>query len=104
VGVVLAAGSAGVPELDTAASFAGSADPGPHVQPLATALAAARSRCFSSATAASGATARVHVHGGTIHATPTNDDGRCLAAALDGRAIDDPADFDVELAVRLSSR
>jgi hypothetical protein len=109
VGVVLPAGSAdsGLPELDITASFAGSAEPGAHVTPLATVLATARARCYDRAAAAprsSSPALSVDVRSGRVRAVAANPDGACLARNVNGAAIDDPADVHVDLVVRVGTR
>lgn len=97
VEVILAAGSDGSPRLDIQATFPSDVDPRSHIQPITATLAGARATCTDKHGLA--ATLSVEIRGKRIHALARNATAACLARAIDGAAIDDPADYGVELRV-----
>ena len=85
-------------------AFGPGVDPGPHIEPLAGAIVEARKVCFAKPVAA-GLVAAFHVDikGGTLTARSTNDQGKCLAEAIDGKPVTDKVDASVDLQVRVAT-
>ena len=75
-----------------------------HVQPLAAALAGARSGCFGKDVAlGTVAIVQLKLHAKTIGVRSHNPGAACLARAIDGKPIDDSSDIDVELQVSIAA-
>jgi hypothetical protein len=90
--------SAGLPRFDIQATFGADQDPAPHIQPIAAALAGARTACSRNAPALA-AKLELEVRGKRLHAAARNPSAACLARAIDGTTIEDPIDYKVELLV-----
>ena len=88
----------GLPRLQMKVVFFENIDPGPHVEPLATALANARGRCFAQPSTAEAVVVRVNMRGKQLRATARGESGSCLAKALDGQP-NVPTDVVVDLEV-----
>ncbi len=91
--------SAGLPLFDIQATFGADVDPGPHIQPVTAALAEARAICSRDGRTALAAVMSVEVRGKRLHAEARNPTAACLARAIDGKRVDDPIDYVVELLV-----
>jgi hypothetical protein len=95
----------GLPRFDIRATFKADVDPGPHVQPVTAALVVARGSCFvKDAPVKPELAARLSldVRAKRLHAVARDSRGTCLAGAMDGKAIDDPIDYDAELVVSVA--
>jgi hypothetical protein len=96
--------SAGLPRFEIQATFEGRGgvdlDPAPHIQPIASALAAARAVCArGDLRPALAAVLDVDIRDKQVHASSRNSTGVCLARELDGKPIEDATSFHVELLV-----
>lgn len=102
VGIFLEGGSG--PRLQVRVAFASGVTADPHVQPIAAALAEARTSCFAQGIRAE-AVAVVHakVHAKQIHTTSHNAWGDCLAKTIEGTSIEDASDFEVDLSVSVAT-
>jgi hypothetical protein len=94
------------PRLQVGVTFLGGVAPEPHVQPIAAVLTKARESCFSGEAPAAGAgktadavAVRARVDAGKIHVVSPGSKGSCLAKALDGASIEDPAKYEVHIEV-----
>jgi hypothetical protein len=95
--------SSGLPRFEIQATFNESVDPAPHIQPIASALAAARSVCSRGDVKPSlAAVLDVDVRDKQVHASSRNSTGACLAREIDGKPIADATSFHVELLVSAS--
>lgn len=95
VGIVLQGNG---PRLQVGVTFFGGVAPEPHIQPIAAVLAKAREACFSGSAAAP-ASVRARVEAGKLHVVSRGAASDCLAKALDGAAIEDPAKLEVHIEV-----
>ena len=102
VGIILEGGNGA--RLQVRVTFASGVTPDPHVQPIAAALAGARTSCFGPGIGAE-AVSVVHlqVRAKQIHATSNNAWGDCLAKAIEGKPIEDASDFEVDLSVSVAA-
>jgi hypothetical protein len=92
--------SSGLPRFEIQATFGANLDPAPHIQPIASVLAAARAACARvDAKPSLAAVLDVDVRGKQVHASSRNWTGMCLAREIDGRPIEDATSFHVELLV-----
>ncbi len=87
--------AAGLPRFEIQATFVAKLDPSSHIQPIAAALAHARTRCSKPDLAAH---LDLEVRNKSLHAKARSASAACLAHAIDGTAIDD-TDYVVELLV-----
>jgi hypothetical protein len=96
--------SSGLPRFEIQATFDLNLDPAPHIQPIAAAVANARAVCSrgSDAKPSLAAVLDVQVIGKQLHVSSRNSTGKCLAREIDGKVIDDPVDYSVELLVSAS--
>jgi hypothetical protein len=92
-----------LPKLEMRVAFAPGVDPGPHIEPLAGAIVEARKVCFAKPVA-DGLVAAFHVDikGGLLAARSTNEQGKCLAEAIDKKPVTDKVDASVDLQVRVA--
>ena len=86
------------PRLQVGVTFLGGVAPEPHVQPIAAVLTKARESCFSGK-GTDPAAVRAKVDAGKLHVVSPASKASCLAKALDGAAIEDPATFEVHIEV-----
>ena len=102
IGIVLEGGSG--PRLQVRVSFEGGVTPDPHVQPIAAALANARTACFAQGIGTE-VVAVVHakVHAKQLHTTSHNAWGDCVAKTIDGASIEDVNDFEIDLSISVAS-
>ena len=86
-------------------AFAKSIDPGPHIEPLAGAIVEARKTCFAKPTPA-GLVAALHIDikGGVLSATAKNEQGKCIAAALDKQPVKDAIDTSLEMQLSVAAK
>ena len=86
-------------------AFANAIDPGPHIEPLAGAIVEARKTCYAKPPAP-GTVASLHVDikGGVLAAHSTNEQGKCLAQAIDQRSVADKIDASFELLVTVAPK
>jgi hypothetical protein len=99
---ILLEANQGLPRFDIEATFGSTIDPKPHVQPVTTALVAARVACLVKDAPVKPELAsviHVEVRGKRIHAEAKSPTASCLAHAMDGKPIDDPVDYVVDLLV-----
>jgi len=93
------------PKLEMRVAFATGTDPGPHIEPLASAIVEARKICFAKPQP-EGYVAALHVEitGGVLAATSTNEQGKCLATALDKQPVKDKVNASVDLRVSVAPK
>jgi hypothetical protein len=94
-----------LPKLEMRVAFAHGVDPGPHIEPLASAIVEARKTCFTKDSPI-GFVCALHldIKGGVVAAKATNKEGKCIAAALDQQPIKDKVDASVEMQVTVAPR
>ena len=94
-----------LPKLEMRVGFATAVDPGPHIEPLAGAIVEARKTCYAKPVAP-GLVASLHVDikAGVLAAHATNEQGKCLAQAIDKRSVTDKVDASLELLVTVAPK
>jgi hypothetical protein len=98
--------SDGLPRFIVQAKFDSNIDPGPHIQPVASALAVARGVCFAKGAPVQSGTLfalTIVVRKNRMEAKPYDPTGACLASAMDGKPIKDALDYGIELLVNVGS-
>jgi hypothetical protein len=94
-----------LPKLEMRVAFAKGIDPGPHIEPLAGAIVEARKTCFAKPTpAAYVAALHVEIKGGMLSATAKNEQGKCVATALDKQPVKDAIDASVEMQLSVATK
>jgi hypothetical protein len=98
-----------LPKLEMRAAFAAGVEPGPHIEPLAGAIVDARKTCSSDFLGKTSSpqfvgVLHVDIKGGKLTATPSNEQGKCLAKALDGKTVKDAVDVAVDLQVSVATK